>query len=142
MLRTHQPNISRWTRLEIHTSSKLRKGVTDAVLCNDWLYCTTHKHWGILKMFDLKESLWKDLAVKRPRIFTPWWYGRDDEESCNDDPQEPKDTYTVARKRIWIFKLDSVHMKLIELNAIQVRILFLSNRGSKSVQATERGKII
>ncbi|GLJ20582.1 hypothetical protein SUGI_0374820 [Cryptomeria japonica] len=167
-LRTHQPNSSRWTRSDIHTSSKLLKGVTDAVLCDDRLYCITHKNWGILKMFDLKESAWRDLTVKRPGIFNvnlkktprlylvdsqgdllmvlrivgPWWSGPDDEESCNDDPQEPKDAYPVARKRIWIFKLDSVHMKWVELNTLQGRLLFLSRLGSKSVKAKGKGNKI
>jgi hypothetical protein len=168
LLRMHQSNTSRWTNSDFHTSSKLLKGVIDAVFFDDRLYCITHKNWAILKVFDVRESVWKDLAVKRPRIFHvnlkktprlylvqsqgelmmvlriigPWWEGPEDEESGTEGPEEPLDMHPLVRKRVWIFKFDSARMSWTEVSEIQGRIFFLSRLGSRSVQATGRGNLI
>lgn len=168
LLRMHQSNTSRWTNSDFHTSSKLLKGVIDAVFFDDRLYCITHKNWAILKVFNVRESEWKDLAVRRPRIFHvnlkktprlylvesqgelmmvlriigPWWEGPEDEESGTEGSEEPLDMHPLVRKRVWIFKFDSARMSWTEVSEIQGRIFFLSRLGSRSVQATGRGNLI
>eukprot|EP01018_Ginkgo_biloba_P008829 Gb_01335 [translate_table: standard] len=168
LLRMHQPNRNRWTILDVHTSTKLLKGVIDAIFFDDRLYCITYKNCTLLKMFDVKESAWKDIAVKRPRIFHvnfkktprlylvesqgellmvvrvtgPWWEGPEDGESSTEGPAEPLDICPLPRKRVWIFKFDSGRMRWTEVNGIQGRIFFLSRLGSRSVRAVGRGNQI